>query len=96
MLKNFLNIWPAISAIIATSESKSFKKYRSILLLSEGELEYIRKCLQIFDIFVKATMKLQAEKYPTIYYLVPSIYKIYTKLEKIRDDLKEVSTFIYI
>ena len=95
MLKNFLNLQPAISAVIATSESKSFKKYRNILLLSEKELEYIRKCLQIFDIFIKATTKLQAEKYPTIYYLIPKVYKIYTKLEKVKASLNEVSTFSY-
>ncbi|CZT07964.1 uncharacterized protein RAG0_13219 [Rhynchosporium agropyri] len=47
----------------------------------------MQKCLRIFDIFVKTTIKLQAEKYPTIYYLVPEIYKIYIKLETIRDSL---------
>ncbi|CZT13621.1 uncharacterized protein RCO7_11027 [Rhynchosporium graminicola] len=92
-LKQYIEILgiknPRFPQLVATSESKSFKKYRSILLLSEGELDYIRKCLRIFDIFVKTTTKLQAEKYPTIYYLLPSVYQIYTKLERIRDELRE-------
>ena len=51
-----------------------------------NEITYLEKCLCIFSIFVKATTKLQAEKYPTIYYLVPEVYKIYTRLEAIRDE----------
>ncbi|CZS97989.1 uncharacterized protein RAG0_06877 [Rhynchosporium agropyri] len=95
-LSNNTSLWKKIRTIILglkysgennrALKSRSFKKYKSILLLSEGELEYIRKCLRIFDIFVKTTTKLQAEKYLTIYYLVPEVYKIYTRPETIRDE----------
>jgi len=51
------------------------------LLLSNSEIEYLERCLKIFTIFVKTFTKLQAEKYPTIYYLMPKIYKIYNKLK---------------
>lgn len=61
----------------------------------------MEKCLKIFSIFIKATTKLQAEKYPTIYYLVPEVYKIYTRLESIKDEfnvslLSPLILFIYI
>lgn len=59
-------------------------------------MKYLETCLRVFNIFVKATTKLQAEKYPTIYYLLPEVYSIYTKLENIRDELNLVRTFFYI
>ena len=86
MLKYFLNLWPAIKSVISLSDSKSFKKNKEVLTLKDNEITYLEKCLRIFSIFIKATTKLQAEKYPTIYYLVPEVYKIYTRLEAIRDE----------
>jgi hypothetical protein len=32
--------------------------------------------------------KLQAENYPTIYYIIPEIYKIYNKLENFKKEFK--------
>ena len=85
MLKYFLNLWPAIKSVINISDSKAFKKNKDILSLTDSDIAYLEKCLKIFSIFIKATTKLQAKKYPTIYYLIPEIYKIYTRLESIRD-----------
>ena len=87
MLQDFLHLWPAIKQVLSLSSSKAFKKNRDLFLLSDIELAYLEKCLRIFSIFVKATTKLQAEKYPTIYYLMPEIYNIYNRLELIKTDL---------
>jgi hypothetical protein len=54
--------------------------------LKNNDIKYLKKCLNIFSIFVKATTKLQAEKYSTIYYLVPEIYNIYNRLKSIRNE----------
>ena len=86
MLKYFLNLWPAIKSVINISDSKAFKKNKNILSLTDSDIAYLEKYLKIFSIFIKATTKLQAEKYPTIYYLVPEVYKIYTRLESIRNE----------
>jgi hypothetical protein len=56
------------------------------LLLKDIDITYLEKCLKIFTIFTKATTKLQAEKYLTIYYLIPEVYNIYNRLEIIRDE----------
>ena len=85
MLKYFFNLWPTIKSVINISDSKAFKKNKDILSLTDSDIAYLEKCLKIFSIFIKATTKLQAKKYPTIYYLIPEIYKIYTRLESIRD-----------
>ena len=84
MLRDFLNLQQAIKVVIELSTSKNFKKNKESLLLKDFEIEYLEKCLKIFNIFIKASTKLQAEKYPTIYYLMPEIYKIYNKLEAIK------------
>ena len=86
MLRDFLNLWQAIKVVIQLSTSKNFKKNKESLLLKDNEIEYLKKCLKIFNIFVKASIKLQAEKYPTIYYLIPEIYKIYNRLEAIKQE----------
>ena len=86
MLKEFLNLWTAIKSVINLSESKVFKKNKDFLLLKDIDIIYLEKCLKIFFIFIKATTKLQAEKYPIIYYLIPEIYNIYNRLESIRDE----------
>jgi hypothetical protein len=86
MLRDFLNLWEAIKVVISISTSKNFKKNKESLLLSDSEIEYLERCLKIFTIFVKASTKLQAEKYPTIYYLMPEIYKIYNKLEATKSE----------
>ncbi len=86
MLRDFLNLWEAIKVVISISTSKNFKKNKESLLLSDSEIEYLERCLKIFTIFVKVSTKLQAEKYPTIYYLMPEIYKIYNKLEATKSE----------
>ena len=73
------------------SEIKAFKDNK--LILSEIEIEYLRKYLKIFKIFIKAIIKLQIEKYPTIYYLIPIVYNIYNKLNKIKEELN-ISCFL--
>jgi hypothetical protein len=93
MLKEFLNIWPAIKSVISLSNSELFKKNKNFLLLKDNDILYFRNCFKIFSIFVKATTKLQAEKYPTIYYLIPEIYKIYTQLENVQAQLNVSISF---
>ena len=95
MLRNFLHLWPAIRAVILSSNTKAFKKNRNVLLLSEADIVFLTKCLCIFEVFVKATTKLQADKYPTIYYLLPEVYNIYNELEVIKGDLNQVSKLVY-
>jgi hypothetical protein len=86
MLKEFLNLWPAIKSVINLSDSKVFKKNKNSLLLKDEDIIYLKKCLNIFSIFIRATTKLQAENYPTIYYLIPEVYNIYNRLEIIRNE----------
>ena len=94
MLKDFLYFWPAIKSVINLSDSKLFKKNKELLLLKDIDITYLEKCLKIFSIFVKATTKLQAENYPTIYYIIPEVFLIYTKLENFRANL-QVSLLSY-
>jgi hypothetical protein len=58
MLRDFLNLWQAIKVVIELSTSKSFKKNKESLLLKDYEIEYLQKCLKIFNIFIKAFTKL--------------------------------------
>jgi hypothetical protein len=92
MLRDFLYIYEPIKVVINSSKSKAFKNKG--LILTDIEIIFLKNILDIISIFVKATTKLQAEKYPTIYYIIPEVYKIYNKL----DDLKikyKVSYFYY-
>ena len=95
MLKDFLYLQPTIKQVINLSTSKAFKKNKELYTLTNNEIEYLEKCLKVFFIFVKATTKLQAEKYLTIYYLMPKIYNIYNRLEVLKIELN-VSSFIII
>jgi hypothetical protein len=92
MLKNFLHIYKAIEVVINSSNSKAFKN--KSLVLTNIEITYLNKILNIISIFIKATTKLQAENYPTIYYIIPEVYKIYNKLENFKKEFK-VSFFLY-
>jgi hypothetical protein len=67
------------------SNNKAFKNKK--LLISEEEIIYLKNTLLILKVFVKATNKLQADKYPTIYYTVPMLYNIYIQLERIKEEL---------
>ena len=75
MLNNFLNLYKPINIVIQNSNNKAFKDKK--LLISDKELLYLKNTLLIFKIFVKATNKLQADKYPTIYYTLLLLYSIY-------------------
>jgi hypothetical protein len=86
MLKNFLNIYKPIQTVINNSNSKAFKN--KSLILTEIEIIYLNIILNIISIFVKTTTKLQAEAYPTIYYIIPEVYKIYRKLENFQNEFK--------
>jgi len=81
MLFNFLALIKPINSVITISNSKVFKNKN--LIVSKKEIEFLESILEILEVFVVATTKLQAEKYPTIYYLVPLIYKIYIRLDKL-------------
>ena len=61
MLNNFLIIYQPISIVIQNSNNKAFKNKR--LLISEEEIVYLKNTLLILKVFVKATNKLQADKY---------------------------------
>jgi hypothetical protein len=85
MLKNFVNLWPIIKIIIQVLKSKFFKNKN--LILFDNKTIYLEKILKILKIFIKTTTKLQAEVYPTVYYIVPEIYAIYSRLGRIKDGL---------
>ena len=86
ILKNFIYIYKAIKVVINSSNSKAFKN--KSLVLTNIEITYLNNILNIISIFIKAITKLQAENYPTIYYIIPEIYKIYNKLENFKRNLK--------
>jgi len=92
MLKHFLHIYEPIKVVITTSKSKAFKD--KSLILTNIELIYLNNILNIISIFIKATTKLQAENYPTIYYIIPEVYKIYKKLKDFKKEFK-VSFLLY-
>ena len=86
MLDNFLHIYKPIKVVINSSKSKAFKD--KILILTNIELNYLKNILSIISIFIKATIKLQAENYPTIYYIIPEVYRIYTRLKNFKISFK--------
>jgi len=75
MLNNFLKLYKPINIVIQNSNNKAFKDKK--LLISDKELLYLKNTLLILKIFIKATNKLQANKYPTIYYTLLLLYSIY-------------------
>jgi len=92
MLRDFLHIYEAIKVVINSSKSKAFKD--KDLILTDIEIIFLKNILDIISIFIKATIKLQTEKYPTIYYIIPEVYKIYNKLNDLKVKYK-VSYFYY-
>jgi hypothetical protein len=71
--------------VISLSKSKIFKNKNFILF--DNKIIYLGKVLKILEIFIKVTTKLQAEVYPTIYYMIPKIYSIYKRLDRIKAEL---------
>jgi hypothetical protein len=88
MLKEFLYIYEAIKVVINSSKSKAFKD--KSLILTNIEIIY----LNIISIFVKTITKLRAENHPTIYYIIPEVYKIYNKLENFKKEFK-INLFLF-
>jgi hypothetical protein len=86
MLYDFLYIYEAIKVVINSSKSKAFKN--KSLILIDIEIAYLNNILNILSIFIKAITKLQAENYPTIYYIISEVYKIYNKLKGFKNSLK--------
>ena len=84
MLKHFLHIYKAIRVVITSSKSKAFKD-KSLILINI-EIIFLNNILNIISIFIKATTKLQAENYLTIYYIIPKVYKIYNKLKNFKKE----------
>ena len=74
-----------MKAVIVLSKSKIFKN--KIFILFNNKIIYLGKVLKILEIFVKTTTKLQAEVYPTIYYMIPEIYSIYRRLDRVKAEL---------
>ena len=91
MLRDFLYIYQAIKIVINSSKLKAFKD--KSLILIDIEIIYLNNILNIISIFVKTITKLQAEKYPTIYYIILKVYKIYKKLENLKVEYN-VSLFL--
>src|SRR3982074_1953616 len=73
MLKEFLNLWPAIKSVINLPDSTVFKKNKESLILKDTDITFLRHPLNTSSIFSKMRTKLQIKKYPTIYYLIPEV-----------------------
>jgi hypothetical protein len=86
MLKFFSYIYKAIKVVINNFNSKAFKN--KSLILIEIKLIYSNNILDIISIFIKTTTKLQTKAYPTIYYIILVVYKIYLRLEKFKVEYK--------
>jgi hypothetical protein len=95
MLSKYLNLRPAIEVAINRSSVEYFKKNKNILIFLARELNYLENCSKIFFIFIKPTTKLQAEKYPIIYYLLLEIYKLYTRLDNLKRKIN-ISFYSYL
>ena len=75
MLNSYILLYTPINTTIDLSKNKTFKD--KSLKVTKEELVYLKTTLSILKVFVKATNKLQGDKYPTIYYTIPLIYNIY-------------------
>jgi hypothetical protein len=83
MLKDFIHVYETIEIVINSSKSKVFKDKN--IVLRGKEFLFLNIILNIILIFVKTTTKLQTENYPTIYYIIPKVYKIYNRLEGFKE-----------
>ncbi len=91
MLSRFLQLYSAIRSLIEISKNISNKHQ---LHLSIEDIQYLNDCFDIFKIFVKATNKLQADKYSTIQYIYLFIYQIRLRLNEKFNRETLVNTFI--
>jgi hypothetical protein len=92
-VKKLLHIYEAIEVVINSSKSKVFKN-KSLFLINI-EIIFLNNILKIISVFVKIITKLQAEKYPTIYYIIPEVYKIYNRLENFKNEFN-ISLFLFL
>lgn len=98
MLNNFLNLKEPIEIVITTSKAKVFKDKESIRL-KEEDYNLLKTYKDIFEIFIKATKKLQGKQYPTLYHSLPLLSQIFQNLELIKDSIIVSTlplTFIYL
>jgi hypothetical protein len=79
MLKNFISYWESIKAVIYAFE-ETFKKKEDILF-SNSDINYLKLVLYTLSIFIETTTKLKAKNYPIIYYIIPYIYILHSKLK---------------
>ena len=86
MINNYIPLYNPINTTIHLSNNKAFKD--KSLKITKDELSYLKTTLLVLKVFVKATNKLQADLYPTIYYTIPLIYNIYNQLEKLKEEFK--------
>jgi hypothetical protein len=86
MINDFINLYNPINTVISISKNKAFKDKN--LIISENEVVYLRNTLLILKVFVKATNKLQGDKYPTLYYTIPLVYQIYNTLDNLKNEFK--------
>ena len=86
MINNFISLYKPINTVISISRNKAFKN--KSLLITEDEIQYLNNTLNILKIFVKATNKLQGDKYPTLYYTIPLVYQIYNSLDNLKLEFK--------
>lgn len=93
MLNQFLHLWPAIKSAIEIS--KSIRNKNSIHF-SANEIEFLKECHSIFEIFIKASTVLQGQKYCTIQYIYPYIFQVRTRLEKKIKSENLVSKILYL
>jgi len=91
MLKELLHVYKAIKVVINSSKLKAFKN--KSLVLTNIKTIYLNIILNTISISVKAITKLQAENYPTIYYIILKVYKIYNKLENFKKSFKISNLF---
>ena len=90
MIYSFISLYKPINTVISISKNKAFKGKN--LFITENEIKYLNTTLNILKVFVKATNKLQGDKYPTLYYTIPLVYQIYNSLDNLKLELK-VSIF---
>ena len=96
MLNNFLNLKEAIEIVITTSKAKVFKDKETIRL-TEDDYKLLKVYKDIFEVFIKATKKLQGQKYPTLYYSLPLLSQIFQSLMLIKEQtIVSYNRYIYI
>lgn len=86
MLNNFLRLYDIIELVITSSKAKVFKDKENIKL-KEEDLILLKSYKEIFEIFIKATTKLQGKEYPTLYHSLPLINQIFKELYFIKDNI---------